>query len=207
MELTRREFGKNSILGLVLLSCTEFFTGVLSGCTWPKNLYQNILSYTTLGLDAFQSIISLLTASGIIIPVEGAAISTVVALVKAGFADLQVAVTNYEAAPAANKTTLLGKISTALAVLQAQLGTFWANLSLPTGTKVSLLVQGLLGIIVSTLAGFATQLPPPAASATARSVNVLARLGVTAQKRTPAEFKKDFNSLLIQGGYPQYIVR
>lgn len=177
---------------------------VLTGCA---NVYAQISAYTTVGLQAFQSVVDLLAGSGVISPGEGTLIDTAIALVKAAFADIQVAVTNYNNAPADQKSTMLGKISTALADAEASIQTFWSDLKIPD-SKMALLVQGLLGVIVATISGFMTQLPQPTPTPVQTKARTLPhRLNVSAKRVTPKEFKKEFNQLLANAGEQKYEIK
>src|ERR1017187_2283776 len=60
-----------------------------------SSVYAEIKAYVPVGLQAFTSILSILASVGIIPPGVGTLIGTLVTLVKAGFADLLTAVTDY----------------------------------------------------------------------------------------------------------------
>jgi hypothetical protein len=201
---TRRTFGK-LLLGSVGVLSTLGTMTLETACTFGT-VFASILKYVNVGLQAFQSIVDLLSGAGVLPVGEGTVIDTAILLVKTGFADLQTAVNNYNASTG-DKTTLLGKISTALSVLQASIQQFWNDLKIPD-SKLSSLVQGLLGVILSVLAGFATQLPTPATTAIAkRAAELPNRINVPAQKLSPKEFKAKFNQQLTENGYTQYIVK
>jgi hypothetical protein len=204
MNTSRRSFAQLS-LGAVALASTLGSTVLETACTFGT-VFAAILKYVGVGLQAFQAVVDLLTGAGVLPLGSAPALDAIIALVKAGFADLQVAVTNYNNNPG-DKTTLLGKISAALASLEANIQTFWSDLQIPDG-KLAALVQGLLGIIISTLQGFATQLPAPAPTpALKAAAENPKRLTVPTLKLTPAQFKKRFNALLEQNGYPQLAIR
>lgn len=196
----RREFVKRAGIGMAALSVAGS-SAILAGC---GNIYATILAYTTAGLQAFQSVVDLLEGAGIINPAEGTAISLAVAAVKAAFADIQTAVAAYDAAPAADKLTLGGKIATAIQIAEAQIQQFWNDLHIPGGGLISL-VKGLLGIILSTLTAFLPQLPKPAgtASIVRRSASLGDRISYTPQKRTVKQFRHEINELLEQNGKPK----
>jgi len=185
--MNRRNFVVRSFTGVGAL----FLAASTTACWFSGNVFTQIMAYVGVGLTAFQAVVSL-------VPGFGPQVEIIVQLVKAGFADLQLAVQDYNNAPAANKATLLGKISTVLADLQSEIDGFWANLNLPTGT-LSTLVKGLLGIILSTLAGFATLLPQPVGAKTQFNAKTI---GVTPQKRSKKEFENDFNAAMVAGGQP-----
>lgn len=189
-------FGAMGALALTTLSNTA--------CFLSQNVYQSILAYVAVGLQAVQSVVDLLSGSGVIQVGTGTAIDTIINLIKVAFADLQTAVTNYINAPAANKSTLLGEISTALATVEAYIQQFWNDLSIPDA-KLASLVQGLLGIILSTLAAFATQLPAPASTpAIEKAAKLAKQIPVTPVKRNTKQFKSDWNAALAAAGQSQY---
>jgi len=205
--MNRRKFFRLSALGSlgVMAASTVFSTA----CFISGSVFNQILAYVGLGLRAFQSILDILSGAGVI-PAGGAgAIDAVVNLVKSGFADLQIAVENYQNAPADQKNTLLQKVSTVLAVLEANLQQFWADLNIPD-QALGTLIKGLLGIILATLGGFATQLPAPQSTPQIEKAKKLKNIiMVPAQKRTPKQFKNDFNAKLQQAGgdYTKYQVK
>ena len=198
MQTTRRSFGKLVSGGALALAMGETLMGL--SCS---SVYADILKYVPVGLSAFASVLSILSGGGVTIaPV----VATIVALVNAGFADLQAVVTAYDAAPAANKATLLGKISTALASVEANLQGFWSNLTIPD-TKLESIVQGLLGIITTTLLGFGTQLPAPSPTPALMARGSLRRtIAGTPTKRSVKQFRNDFNAILKQNGMSEHAI-
>lgn len=167
-----------------------------------KGIYQQILQYVGLGLQAFQSILDILAGAGVVNPLTAGGIDALIALVKAAFADLQTAVNQYDSAPADQKNSFVQKISTALAILQNRLGEFWTNLKIPD-QKLALTIQGLIGVIISTIMGFATQLPQPATAPKAPPAGIKA----TPKRLTPSQFKEEFNSILDANGLSQHRIR
>lgn len=200
--MNRRSFAQKLGSGMLALGALTQLT-FLTACS----VFDNILKYVAVGLQSFQAVVDLLAGAGVIVPGLGTVIDAAIALVKAGLADLQVVVTAYENAPADQKATLLQKVSLALAIAEANIQQFWSELKIPDA-KLSSLVKGLLEIILSTLAGFGTQLPPPPTSAVLDKMKSVPRgLTVTPIKRSASQFKKDFNGVLSAGGYSQYAVR
>lgn len=192
MQLNRRGFFKFSSLSVLAVAISS--TVVNTGCWLTGSVYKQILAYINVGLQAFQAVVNLLD------PTIAPAVNTAIALVKAAFVDLQTAVDAYEAAPASDKSTLLGKVSTMLSVLEASIQQFWNDLKIPDGTLANT-IQGLLGIILSVLAGFATQLPAPAPTPQAARVKALPNIiSVTPQKLSTSQFKKEFNAKLTSSG-------
>jgi len=199
MEFSRRNFlsysGALAIAGGTVMN---------TGCWNPfsPDVLAQITKYVAVGLQAFSAVVGIATSAGVINPVEGDVIFGVINLVKAGFADLQTAVSNYNAAPADQKQTLLGKVATAVAVLEGSIQEFWNDLHIPNPT-LSAVIEGLLGVILSTLAGWGSLLP----SVVGYQKKALPKaIVVTPKKRSPKEFKKDFNAIIVQGAYGQYLV-
>lgn len=200
-EWTRRQALKAvAIFGTITASLSQMAVGC-------SNLFTEILNYANVGLSGFSSILNILAGAGVISMGAAAPINRIVTAVKAGFADLQTAVNDYEAAPAANKATLEGKISTALQDLQNEITAFWNNLTIPDA-QTATLIQGLLEVITTTLAGFATQLRPAPASSNARASLLRAQsnkpLSFTGHPRSQRQFKNDFNALLHARGLDKY---
>lgn len=195
--MNRRNFFLYSSVGAITGS-----TVLTTGCWFSSNLFTSITKYVGVGLQGFSAIVGILEGAGIINPVAGTAIFALINLVKAGFADLQTAVNNYNAAPAEQKQTLLGKISVAVATLEQSLQEFWSDLQIPN-PGLATVIEGLLGVILSTLAGWSSGLPAPVGV----QKRALAKaIVVTPKKRSPSQFKKDFNAIIVQGAYGQYTV-
>jgi hypothetical protein len=202
--LTRREFSQRAGFFVLLASLGS---GVISqiGCDFGS-VFSKIKDWIKLGIGSFQSIVDLLAASGVIPMGAGTVIDMAITLVKAAFTDLTNAVTQYENAPADQKSTFAGKLSTMLAVLESTIGTFWADLKIPD-TNLSKLIEGLVNIVISTIAGFSTQLPAPAPAAAAKLSAARAVHAVAPVKRSISQFKRDFNALLAQSGHSKYALR
>jgi hypothetical protein len=194
-NFTRRSFAK-IMLGSVALG--TFISTTAFSCPGGGSVFSNILTYTSIGLQAFSGVLTLL---GPIIPMGGM-IVTIIALVKAGFGDLQLVVNDYNNAPAADKTTLLGKISTVMEEIISHLTNFWNNLTIPDGNLASV-AEGLLGLIVGMLQGFQTQLPPPVVTPVVAAARALPRkIAATPMRLTMPQFKTKFNGILTNAGKP-----
>ena len=189
--LNRRQFTTRS---LSFLAALPLLGSV--GCSF-SSVYADILKYVPVALSAFSSIISILAGAGDIGSPLAPAIAAVIAQVNKGFADLQTAVNAYDAAPSSQKSTVVGEISTALKVVESYLQAFWNSLTLPDPQMASL-VEGLLGVITSTLLGFATQLPVPTvpSAVTSMRANLTRTITAAPQKRSIKKFRSDFNALL-----------
>jgi hypothetical protein len=189
--LSRREFvgvaGKGTA---ALLAVPSLLT--MTGCS----VVTDILNYIPVGLQAFNTVLGILESAGIISLAGGGAISAIVAAVSKGFSDLQVAIHQYDSAPAADKATFLLKVATVISDLQADIQTFWGDLSIPD-PALATIISGLLGVILSTLAGFGASLPVPPLSAKAAQARALARQVVyTPKRRSVHQFRSDFNAQL-----------
>ena len=103
--MNRRSFATRFLLGVGV----ALTAGTQTACWFTGTLFNQIMSYVGVGLTAFQAVVDLL------VPGSAPGIDAIVLLVKAGFADLQLAVHDYNNAPAADKTTFLNKISVVLA--------------------------------------------------------------------------------------------
>jgi hypothetical protein len=188
--MNRRTFAGRLLTGLGAIA----LAGTQTACWFSGSLFTQILGYVGVGLTAFNAVVALVD------PGAAAGVAVIIALVKAGFADLQLAVQAYNNAPAASKATWLGKISVVLSDLQTEIQSFWVGLRLPGGT-IATLISGLLSIILSTLAGFAGQLPPPPAGARLKGTPFGA-LPVTPHVRSKKQFESDFNKALTDAGQP-----
>ena len=193
MTITRRSFGKmvGSGVGAMAAVGTLGMTTMGISC---GSIFADITAYVPVGMEAFQALIVILD------PPVALALAPIITAAKAAFADLAAAVAAYNNAPAANKATLVGKISTAINAVIGELQQFWSDANLPNGGLAST-ISGVLQIILSTLAAFLPLLgPAPAATRT-----VAKTLPYTSQKRTQKQFKADVNAVLKQGGYSQVV--
>lgn len=194
--MNRRQFGSLAALGTV---------GVWFGSTAAScgSIYAQVSAYVGVGIQAVASVVSLLAGAGIISLPEGTLIAAVLATVKAAWADVTAAITAYENAPAAQKATLAGKISVALTVVSQQVQQFWADLKIPDASLAQT-VAGLLGLVVSTIAGFLAALPAAPAPTFARPL--AKTLSITPKVVSVSEFRKEFNAILNAGGHGKYAI-
>jgi hypothetical protein len=196
MSQTRRQFGKVLTGGVIAIPLGVTSLGLSCG-----SIFLDIEKYVPVGLSAFQVVINLLD------PALSLPVAALISEVKAGFADLQVVVTNYNNAPAANKASLLGKISTAIDAVKSEIQAFWSNLNLPDGSLATL-ISGLLGVILSTLTAFLPSLPPPIASPSAMKAmrTTTKTIIFVPKKRSVKQFKTDFNDLLVANNQQEQII-
>jgi hypothetical protein len=201
MDVNRRSVMKGAASILAMLP----FSGALTASMFLLscgNIWDDIVSYVGVGLQAFASVVSILSGAGIISIGGGTAINTVIALVQNGFADLKAAVAQYQATVPTN-ATLAQKVATVLVVLENSIQTFWNNLTIPDA-KLAETVAGLLGLIVTALTGFGVQLPAPA---TVSAINLPKMLTVTPKRMSKHEFIKEFNARLALAGYSQHAIK
>jgi hypothetical protein len=192
MKLNRRSFLKTGALAVAGAGVLE-----LEGCS-PSTVYAQIEAWVPTALLALQGILTVIAP---FVPISGT-ISVIVGLIKASFADLEAAVTEYQNAPAANKTTLLGKIRTVLQDIADNFGKFLADLNLG-GNPMLTLVVSLVQVILNVLAGFANQLPGPAAMSRTYSTRSGQAVLVNPTKMSLKQFKAFYNKLAEQNGHPE----
>ena len=153
-------------------------------------------------LTAFQTILNILSAAGLV--PGGALVATALSNV---IADVQA----YEAAPAADKATLGEKLALVIQIAEAQLQTWFTGLGL-TGT-LAVIIESLVGVILSTLAGLLPTLPVPptvpaeivAARSLAHQITFKPVTTITLTKggldKASKQFRSQFNSQLTANGY------
>jgi hypothetical protein len=149
---TRRGFVQRAAMFLGALTISGS-TMILTGCADVANDL----------VTAFQAILVILSAAGI---VPGGAV--VVAALNAVLSAVQ----EYLNAPAADKATVGMKLALIIADAQADLQTWFTNLNL-TGT-LAVVIESLVSVVLSTLAGFLPPLPvPPTESVKVRAAKLL----------------------------------
>lgn len=195
--INRREFGKRLMQGAGVLTVADLSMGVSCG-----SIFTDIDNYVPIGLESFDEILTLIA------PAEATLLAPVILVVKAAFADLTAAVTQYENAPAANKQTLIGKITTAINDVIQNLQTFWSNLNLPAGNLVST-IEGVLQIVLSTLAAFLPILGGTVTSVTTAKIAKLSKtiqiVPVAKSQLKPKAVKVNINNVFTKYGYQNHI--
>ena len=169
-----------------------------------KDVYKQVAAYVPVALQAFASVISILSGAGVISAPISVLIDAAIALVKVGFADLLKAVSDYEAAEASAKPGLIGAISSALLVAEQDIQAFWNDLAIPD-VQLAQLIEGLLGVITTTLAGFAAALPTTTTSVAMKTYPRMIK--GAPKRRSVGDFRKDFNAILSQYGKGQYAIK
>ena len=188
--MNRREF--NKVMGYGALG-----TGVISTMGFScQTVVNDISTYVPIGIQAFDTVLSLID------PPLALALAPIVKEVKVAFADLAAAVSAYNNAPASQKATLSGKITTALNVVIQYLQQFWSDANLPNGSLATTII-GVLQLIISTLAAFL----PLFGGSVAMKVKFSKQIPIIAIKNPKDQkaFKASVNTVLAKGGYSQRI--
>ena len=202
MLVTRREAIRKTTLTAIGMR-VAFGAGTigvglsLEGC----NLFNDILNWVPVGEASLNSILSILTANGIII---APAISALVTTIEAGFTALTAAIKEYRSVTPP-PVGAEAKIQAAFTAVVDNFKTFLSSLSVP-GSIFSV-ISGIAQVVLSTIAAFENQLPvTTTATATARtsivgdSVRVSGQVVIiTPKHRTRRAYKKDFNAVLDAG--------
>jgi hypothetical protein len=159
------------------------------------------MNWIPVGLQAFNAIISLLEGAGALALTAGSPITALVAVISASFAQLKSDIIAYQAInpPPASA---LAKIEATLGIIVTNFQSFLASLNV-NDSKLAALVVGLAQIILSTIAGFQSQLTPGVTV-----VGSSARLGagvfkITPEKRSIRSFKHDWNALVVANGHSE----
>jgi hypothetical protein len=180
--LTRREFGRTlGAGGLVLV--TSGGTVLIEGCN-AGSVFTDIEAWIPTAEKAFAGIVSIL---GPFLPPGSTAI---VALVNASFDTLAGVIAEYEAAPAAQKATLIGKIEVALQAIAGNIQTFLSAFNV-TGNPIVAVVIGLAQVLLAAIAGFLNAMPVTGARTRVMRTTVTFG-GVTAQVVPKLMTRKQF---------------
>jgi hypothetical protein len=195
--LSRREFGKKTSFGLMALATGASVS--LTGC----NVFDDILAWVPVGIAAINGIVTVL---GPLVPPPALAIIT---LVKAAFADLTAAITQYrnDTNPA-DKDTLLHKIRTILADIVTNFQSFLDALNLGSN-PIEAIVIGLASVILSAIEGFLGQLPQPTPVPAPATVRLGSRtMPITAKfYKNTKDFKSDYNQVAEIFHHPEIDLR
>lgn len=167
--------------GLVLISLAT-----LPAC-WLQSVYSSLNKYIPIALLAFDRILDILAEHGVPVP----DLTDAVNAVKAALADIQAAIIAFE-----QKHGEVGAIRAALSVAEERIEDFWRKLKLPN-PEVAATIRALLGIILSTLAGFEMKLPGAPVS---RSV------WAAPEARSVQKFRRDFNRTLDEHGESKFAI-
>jgi hypothetical protein len=192
MNMTRRDFGKSTGIGLLGLAVGGSL--LTEGC---GNIFSEILAWVPVGKAAFQGIINLLEGAGLVNPAINALVTTILA----GFDDLVADIKAYQAI----QPPPAGALAKIQEVFSLIVNNFQSLLSQVAANPIATLIIGLAQIILSTIAGFMGQLP-----ATAKTLQLTGTFRVgretvsyTAKARTRRQFKKDWNHVAEAGGHKE----
>lgn len=189
--MNRRSFAQRLLMFLAVGSSAVFMTGC--------NVFTDILNWIPVGLTALNGIITVL---GPLIPPGAASIITII---KAAFADLQAAITQYNAdTNPADKATLLAKIRTFLADIVNNFQAFLNALNLGNNPIINIVI-GLANIIISAIEGFMNQIPPVSSAVTLATLKLGSKTVTVTPKfyKNVGDFKKDYNSFAMSNGHPE----
>jgi hypothetical protein len=201
MDLARRRFVQKAplaALGLFTLRAAGYsLLSLLSfGCT--GGVFSNILNWIPVGEAAVNSILSVLSANGVII-LPG--LQTYISLIEAGFTALTAAVNEYQSTTPPPVGTL-AKIETAFHDVVDNFKTFFASLNVSGGLLA--IIVGLAQVVLSTIAAFMNQLPAAATLRRTVAVGHVFLVGnatatIVPKQRTRRAFKRDMNAVLDGG--------
>jgi hypothetical protein len=180
--ITRRAFVQRSLTGAAVLAVAGQSL-VLTAC---GNLGGELLT-------AFKNILGILEGAGILTA------NPLVTAVSAALSEVISALTAYANAPAADKATLGLKLATLIQIANEQLQTFYASLGL-TGTLATV-IESLVAVILSTLAGLLPSLPVP--TVMVARANLTKRVPYIPVARSARVFRNDYNTVLTAHGYPK----
>lgn len=191
----RREFIKKS--GQLLAFFAAAGSLIVQAACNATDVWHEIEQWVPLGIDGFNSIIALVD------PLMSPAITAITTLIKAGFAVLSGAIDDYINAPAADKSSLIGKVETALTDLSNHFQDFVTAISV-SGNPIVTIAVALIKIILDTISGFVQKIVPTAAHAMLHEL----RAGATVVTINPVlrnrkEFIAVFNSQCVSSGHPE----
>jgi hypothetical protein len=190
-RLTRRELFKVSGSSVGLYFMASSFTLLSGGCTFGS-VFSQIQAWVPVGLNAFNGVLTILEGAGVINPIAGSAVALLIQTIQAAFAQLAADVQAYQSItpPPAGA---LAKIEATLGIIVTHFQAFLSSINI-SDNKIVTLVVGLVQIILSTIAGFQSQLPTAAAAAS-RTLQVSGQtIAIVPVKRSVKQFKKDFNA-------------
>jgi len=203
-RLGRRKFLGTTVAGacgaalMVAVAGTEMF--VLEGCAITLN---DVLNWTDIGTSAVGSVLTFLTAAGIVCALCGVAATAAIAAIHA-IAD---AIRQWQAAAPADKATLWGKIHTALTIALSEVGKFFQEINLPLG-KLAGMILGIASLVLSAITGFIQKFFPSLLAASSRSYKLGATtdIPVAPKEYHTNDFKKEYNKIVISGGHPEAVM-
>jgi hypothetical protein len=184
------KFTSASAASLTFTSGAALFTG---GCAFSIS---SILEYIPVGVNAIKGVFNVLASAGITVPGLN--------IILAAFAALSGGISEWQNAPAAQKATLLEKVSLLLQDVIDNIGTFLASLTLGASPLLAL-ITGLVTVILNILAGFATHLPPSPAVGRLKHIPMIAGHPLTVVPKVVSikTFKSQWNTVCTQYAHPE----
>jgi hypothetical protein len=189
MSTNRREMILMSFRSMLVFAMGLPLMGA-AGC---DAIVAQIETYLPVALQAFATIVSLVCAAC-------GPLLSIIAIVKAGFADVSTAIADWKAADATQKPGVLGDVTAALQVVVKDLQQFLSDVGISNPADAAL-AEGLATIIIGVLQFFINKLSPTASVKTVAIINgkAVPTLAITNVK----DFKKAFNAKLVALGHPE----
>lgn len=196
--LTRRNLVVFALKSAALLPLAAL--AVTGGCT-VGGVLAALQRYVPVGLAAFEGIVTLIN------PAAGSVLATVTLAVKTLWQNLQTVLAEYNAAPAANKTTVLGRVDTALNSLVGSLENLLREFGVGSHADQATGLSALM-LLIATLSGIQATLPVPgAAAARARRAAMPTYHTLNGQQvaivADPKHFKDQYNTIMRAGRRPE----
>lgn len=141
---------------------------------------------------ALTSVAAIVKLLGPIIP---APVQATIVLIQSGFSALLTAIQNYQAG-----TGILSDVTNAITAVEDAFASFFQQLSIPA--SLLNLIEGLAGIILSTIAAFANEISPSTVTSTTAKVGA-AQISYTPVKRSIRKFRSDWNAMCVANSHPE----
>lgn len=129
-------------------------------------------------------------------PQTSAEIQDVASTTKTGLLAIQALVNSYNAAPAAQKTTILGQIDAGLTAVQANLQQILSAVKV-LNPQLQATITGIITLAEGTLLAIQSLVPSPKVGAAPLSQ----------RPPSPAALKASYNAIVLQGGLSQYQIK
>lgn len=200
LTIDRRSLIKGALTVSAILPVGMF----VSGCPTFASIESTIKAWLPLASSSFNAILGILATAGVVC----AACAALSAAVFGAITVTTQAVDAYLSAPSGDKATLLGKLQTALTALQGSLTNFFDAINIPV-PAVSAVIIGLAKILLSAIGGFLSKLPTPTVAPTTARHRMNGQVHEVPAKvyKNPKEFIKEWNTVVVTGGYPQAQLR
>lgn len=196
---TRRQWLRNTSFGIAALFLANTVSMFMTACgVFGGNVFTSILNWLPIGQRVLDSILTILTANGVLI---AAPIQVIIDSVKAGFDALRAAILEYQSTTPAPVGTLQ-KIETAFKDIVDNFKTFLASLKISGGLLG--IIIGIAQVILSTIGAFVNRLPASSSMRRTIVIGDTLRMGemtvpVVLKSRDKKSFKLDVNAVLDRG--------